>query len=117
MPKFVLDRAKQASVRPTQVKDETAVATGNGGGNRNKKNNKKSGPSPSTLRHGVRKAEERMTQLTAEIARIDDDLANAAISNLKALEGLTRARARTQSDLDTAEQAWITAEEALAEVS
>ncbi|WP_417230323.1 ABC-F family ATP-binding cassette domain-containing protein, partial [Brevundimonas sp.] len=57
--KFVLDRAKQASVRPTQVKDETAVATGNGGGNRNKKNNKKSGPSPSTLRHGVRKAEER----------------------------------------------------------
>ncbi len=115
--KFVLDRAKQASVRPTQVKDETAVATGNGGGNRNKKNNKKSGPSPSTLRHGVRKAEERMTQLTAEIARIDDDLANAAISNPKALEGLTRARARTQSDLDTAEQAWITAEEALAEVS
>ncbi|WP_339928622.1 ABC-F family ATP-binding cassette domain-containing protein [uncultured Brevundimonas sp.] len=115
--KFVLDRAKQASVRPTQVKDETAAATGGGGGNKNKKNNKKSGPSPSTLRHGVKKAEERMTQLTAEIARIDDDLANAAISNPRALEGLTRARAKTQMDLDTAEQAWVSAEEALAEVS
>jgi hypothetical protein len=40
----------------------------------------------------VKKAEERMTQLTAEIARIDDDMANASISNPKALEGLTRAR-------------------------
>ncbi|MFT4913648.1 MAG: ATP-binding cassette subfamily F protein 3 [Brevundimonas sp.] len=114
--KFVLDRAKQASVRPTQVKDETAVASG-GGGNKNKKNNKKSGPSPSTLRHAVKKAEERMAALTAEIARIDDDLANAAVNNPKALEGLTRARGKTQADLDTAEQAWVSAEEALAEVS
>ncbi|MGV9005508.1 MAG: ABC-F family ATP-binding cassette domain-containing protein [Brevundimonas sp.] len=115
--KFVLDRAKQASVRPTQVKDENAAATGGGGGNKNKKNNKKSGPSPSTLRHGVKKAEERMAQLTAEIARIDDDLANAAVSNPKALEGLTRARGKTQADLDAAELAWVAAEEALAEVS
>lgn len=116
--KFVLDRAKQASVRPTQVKDETAVAAGGGGGgNKNKKNQKKSGPSPSTLRHAVKKAEERMAALTAEIARIDDDLANAAVSNPKALEGLTRARGKTQADLDTAEQAWVSAEEALAEVS
>ncbi|RYG13080.1 MAG: ABC transporter ATP-binding protein, partial [Caulobacteraceae bacterium] len=84
---------------------------------KNKKNEKKSGPSPSTLRHAVKKAEERMAQLTAEIARIDDDMANASISNPKALEGLTRARAKTQSDLDAAEQAWISAEEALAEVS
>ncbi|WP_339913812.1 ABC-F family ATP-binding cassette domain-containing protein [uncultured Brevundimonas sp.] len=114
--KFVLDRAKQASVRPTQVKDETAASTG-GGGNKNKKNNKKSGPSPSTLRHGVKKAEERMTQLTAEIARIDDDLANAAFSNPKALEGLTRARGKTQADLDVAELAWVAAEEALAAVT
>ena len=114
--KFVLDRAKQASVRPTQVKDETTAATGNGG-NKNKKNNKKSGPSPSTLRHAVKKAEERMAALTAEIARIDDDLANAAVNNPKALEGLTRARGKTQADLDTAEQAWVSAEEALAEVS
>ena len=37
-----------------------------------------------------------MAALTAEIARIDDDLANAAVSNPKALEGLTRARAKTQ---------------------
>ena len=116
--KFVLDRAKQASVRPTQVKDETAVAAGGGGGgNKNKKNQKKYGPSPSTLRHAVKKAEERMAALTAEIARIDDDLANAAVSNPKALEGLTRARGKTQADLDTAEQAWVSAEEALAEVS
>ena len=114
--KFVLDRAKQASVRPTQVKDETTAATGNGG-NKNKKNQKKSGPSPSTLRHAVKKAEERMAALTAEIARIDDDLANAAVNNPKALEGLTRARGKTQADLDTAEQAWVSAEEALAEVS
>ena len=63
------------------------------------------------------KAEERMTALTAEVARIDDDLANAAISNPKALEGLTRARAKTQADLDAAEAAWMQAEEALAEVS
>ncbi|MDP3080890.1 MAG: ABC transporter ATP-binding protein, partial [Brevundimonas sp.] len=70
-----------------------------------------------TLRHAVKKAEERMAQLTAEIARIDDDMANASVSNPKALEGLTRARAKTQSDLDAAEAAWVAAEEALAEVS
>ena len=115
--KFVLDRAKQASVRPAQVKDESAAASSGGGGNKNKKNNKKSGPSPSTLRHAVKKAEERMAALTAEIARIDDDLSNAAINNPKALEGLTRARGKTQSDLNAAEQAWVSAEEALAEVS
>jgi ATP-binding cassette subfamily F protein 3 len=58
-----------------------------------------------------------MAQLTAEIARIDDDMANASVSNPKALEGLTRARAKTQSDLDAAEQAWVAAEEALADVA
>ena len=58
-----------------------------------------------------------MAQLTSEIARIDDDIANASVSNPKAIEGLTRARAKTQSDLDAAEQAWVSAEEALAEVS
>ena len=40
-----------------------------------------------------------------------------AISNPKALEGLTRARAKTQSELDASEAAWIAAEEALAAVS
>jgi ATP-binding cassette subfamily F protein 3 len=114
--KFVLDRAKQAAVRPSQIKDEAAAPVQSSGGGK-KKNDKKSGPSPSTLRHAVKKAEERMAQLTAEIARIDDDMANAAVSNPKALEGLNRARAKTQSDLDAAEAAWIAAEEALAEVS
>ena len=46
-----------------------------------------------------------MPQLTAEITRIDDDMANASVNNPKALEGLTRARAKTQSDLDAAEAA------------
>ena len=114
--KFVLDRAKQASVKPSQVKTEAVVAVP-AQNNKNKKNDKKSGPSPSTLRHAVKKAEERMAQLTAEIARIDDDMANAAFSNPKALEGLTRARGKTQTDLDAAEQAWVAAEETLAEVS
>jgi ATP-binding cassette subfamily F protein 3 len=114
--KFVLDRAKAAVSKPSQIKEE-AVATGQSSNGSKKKNDKKSGPSPSTLRHAVKKAEERMAQLTSEIARIDDDMANAAISNPKALEGLTRARAKTQSDLDAAEAAWMAAEEALAEVS
>ena len=115
--KFVLDRAKAAAVKPSQIKKEEAAAAAPVQDNKNRKNDKKSGPSPSTLRHAVKKAEERMGQLTAEIARIDDDMANASISNPKALEGLTRARAKTQSDLDAAEQAWVAAEEALAEVA
>lgn len=114
--KFVLDRAKQAMVKPSQINTE-AVAAAPVQNNKNKKNDKKSGPSPSTLRHAVKKAEERMAQLTAEIARIDDDMANASINNPKALEGLTRARGKTQADLDAAEAAWVAAEEALAEVS
>ncbi|MDO9076942.1 MAG: ABC transporter ATP-binding protein, partial [Brevundimonas sp.] len=115
--KFVLDRAKAAAVKPSQIKDEVVTAAAPAQNNKGKKNDKKSGPSPSTLRHAVKKAEERMAQLTAEIARIDDDMANASVSNPKALEGLTRARAKTQSDLDAAEAAWVAAEEALAEVS
>ena len=105
----------------SQIKEEAANSSGPQAerprGPNDRANKKKSGPSPSTLRHAVKKAEERMTQLTAEIARIDDDMANASVSNPKALEGLTRARAKTQSDLDAAEQAWVAAEEALAEVS
>ena len=49
--------------------------------------------------------------------RIDDDLANAAVSDPKKLEGLTRARAKAQSELEAAEAAWLAAEEALAEVA
>src|SRR5690606_16770671 len=110
--RFVLDRAKQAAVKPSQLRAEARVAAPASA----KKAEKRSGPSPSTLRHAVKKAEERMSALTAEIARIDDDLANAAVSNPKALEGLTRARVKTQADLEAAEAAWMQAEEALAEV-
>lgn len=78
---------------------------------------KKGGPSPSTLRHAAKKAEERVAQLTADLARLDDDLANAAVNDPKKLEGLTRARAKAQSDLDRAESDWLAAEEALAEVA
>jgi ATP-binding cassette subfamily F protein 3 len=123
--KFVLDRAKAAAVKPSQIKAEAAqnapqaasASSSKGGGASDRGNKKKSGPSPSTLRHAVRKAEERMAQLTAEIARIDDDMANASVSNPKSLEGLTRARAKTQADLEAAEAAWVEAEEALAEVA
>ncbi len=65
----------------------------------------------------VKKAEETMARLTADLARLDDDLATAAVNDPKALEGLTRARAKAQADLDAAEAAWIAAEEALAEVA
>ena len=114
--KFVLDRAKQAIAKPSQIKKEEAAAAPVQN-NKGKKNDKKSGPSPSTLRHAVKKAEETMTRLTAEIARIDDDMATASVSNPKALEGLTRARAKTEADLAAAEAAWVAAEEALAEVA
>jgi len=112
--RFVLDRAKAAAVKPSQVKAEPAAAAAPAPA---KPQPKKGGPSASTLRHAVKKAEERVTALTAELARIDDDLAEAAVSNPKALEGLTRARAKTQADLDTAEAQWLEAEEALAEVA
>ncbi|WP_395943973.1 ABC-F family ATP-binding cassette domain-containing protein [Brevundimonas sp.] len=115
--KFVLDRAKQAIAKPSQIKKEEAAQTDKGSNNKGKKNDRKSGPSPSTLRHAVKKAEENMARLTAEIARIDDDMATASVSNPKALEGLTRARAKTEGDLAAAEAAWVAAEEALAEVA
>ena len=81
------------------------------------KGDKKGGPSPSTLRHAAKKAEERMASMTEQLARLDDDLANAAVSDPGRLEGLTRARAKAQSDLDAAEAEWLKAEEALAEVA
>jgi ATP-binding cassette subfamily F protein 3 len=112
--KFVLDRAKQLGMKPSQVKNEPVAAAPAAAPKTDKK---KSGPSPSTLRHAVKKAEETLARLTADVARIDDDLANAAVSDPKKLEGLTRARAKTQSDLEAAEAAWLAAEEALAEVA
>ena len=121
--KFVLDRAKQAIAKPSQIKKEEAKANSgapqaeSARGANDRGNKKRSGPSPSTLRHAVKKAEETMTRLTAEIARIDDDMATASVSNPKALEGLTRARAKTEADLAAAEAAWVAAEEALAEVA
>ncbi|QQQ19314.1 ABC-F family ATP-binding cassette domain-containing protein [Brevundimonas vitis] len=113
--KFVLDRAKQAAAKPSQIKAEaveTAAPKPVG-----KPEKKKSGPSPSTLRHAVKKAEERIAALTADLARIDDDLANAAVSNPRALEGLSRARANTEADIEKAEADWMAAEEALAAVA
>jgi len=114
--KFVLDRAKQAGMKPSQVKLEpeaAAVAAAPAP----KPQQKKGGPSPSTLRHAVKKAEEKMTQLAADLSRLDDDLANAAATDPKKLEGLSRSRAKTQADLDAAEAAWMEAEEALAEAT
>ncbi len=114
--KFVLDRAKQLGMKPSQVKAE-AVIEAAPSAPAAKIEKKKSGPSPSTLRHAVKKAEETLARLTADVARIDDDLANAAVSDPKKLEGLTRARAKAQSELEAAEAAWLAAEEALAEVA
>ncbi len=114
--KFVLDRAKQLGMKPSQVKAE-AVIEAAPSAPAAKIDKKKSGPSPSTLRHAVKKAEETLARLTADVARIDDDLANAAVSDPKKLEGLTRARAKAQSELEAAEAAWLAAEEALAEVA
>ena len=120
--KFVLDRARQLGMKPSQVKAEPAAAAASAtspaaqNDKANDKAKKKSGPSPSTLRHAVKKAEETMARLTADVARLDDDLANAAVNDPRKLEGLTRARAKAQADLDAAEAAWIAAEEALAEV-
>ena len=60
-----------------------------------------------------------LTRLSARQVQLGgaEGLANAAVSNPKALEGLTRARAKTQTDLEAAEAAWVEAEEALAAVS
>ena len=114
--KFVLDRAKQLGMKPSQVKAEAVIEAAPSAAAA-KIDKKKSGPSPSTLRHAVKKAEETLARLTADVARIDDDLANAAVSDPKKLEGLTRARAKAQSELEAAEAAWLAAEEALAEVA
>ena len=115
--RFVLDRAKAAGQRPTQIKAEPQAASASQASERvaSDRGKKIGGPSPSTLRHAAKKAEERMATLAADLARLDDELANAAVSDPKALEGLSRARARAQADLDAAEAAWMEAEEALAE--
>ena len=109
--RYVIDRAKAAGVKPRQVETPVVAAEPAPAPAKPKK---KDGPSPSTLRFAAKKAEDRMTALSADLARLDDELANAAVSNPKALEGLSRARAKAQSELDAAEAAWIQAEEALA---
>ena len=119
---FVLERAKQAGAKPAQVKadaepDPAPAPQAESARSPSSKGDKKGGPSPSTLRHAAKKAEERMASMTEQLARIDDDLANAAVSDPARLEGLTRARAKAQSDLDAAEAEWLKAEEALAEVA
>ena len=114
---FVLERAKQAGAKPAQVKADAEPDPAPAPQAASAKGDKKGGPSPSTLRHAAKKAEERMASMTEQLARIDDDLANAAVSDPARLEGLTRARAKAQSDLDAAEAEWLKAEEALAEVA
>ena len=110
--KFVIDRAKSAGAKPRQIEEaapEPVAAPAPA------KPSKKDGPSPSTLRFAAKKAEEKMSALSAQLARIDDELANAAATNPKALADLSRARAKVQADLDAAEAEWMQAEEALAE--
>lgn len=110
--KFVIDRAKAAGAKPRQIEEaapEPVAAPAPA------KPAKKNGPSPSTLRFAAKKAEEKMSALTAQLASLDDDLANAAATNPKALADLSRTRAKVQSDLDAAEAEWMQAEEALAE--
>ncbi len=110
--KFVIDRAKSAGAKPRQVAEAAPEPVAAPAPARPAK---KDGPSPSTLRFAAKKAEEKMTALTAQLARIDDDLANAAVNNPGALADLSRSRAKAQADLDEAEAAWMQAEEALAE--
>jgi len=117
--KFVLERAKQG-MKPSQVKkEEKAQATqaesargANGSGQAKKKTK-----SPSTLRHAVKKAEEAMNAISADIAKVDDELVAAAAKDPKKFETLSRKRAQLQTELENAEAAWVAAEEELAEVS
>lgn len=117
--KFVLERAKQG-MKPSQVKkEEKAQATqvesargANGSGQAKKK-----GKSPSTLRHAVKKAEEIMAAIAADMAKTDNEMAATAGKDPKKFEALSRKRAQLQTDLEKAEADWIAAEEELAEVA
>jgi ATP-binding cassette subfamily F protein 3 len=98
----VRPRPKQARRREAQPQKEERPPVAP----RAKPQAKKGGPS-STLRHAVKKAEERVAALTAEIARIDDDLANAAVPTPR--PGIYPP-AWAPSRLDAAEAAWMAAE-------
>ncbi len=111
--RYVIERARAAGSRPRQV--ETAAPVSTEAEPAPTKPRKKDGPSPSTLRFAAKKAEDKLTAVAARLARIDDELANAAIANPKTLADLSRERAKVQSDLDAAEAAWMEAEEALAD--
>ncbi|MEG2312629.1 ABC-F family ATP-binding cassette domain-containing protein [Brevundimonas sp.] len=114
--KFVLERAKQG-MKPSQVKNEAVKADAPAKSGGNDKNNKKKGKSPSTLRHAVKKAEETMSAIAADMAKADEDMAATAGKDPKKFEVLSRKRAQLQTDLEKAEQEWVAAEEALAEVA
>lgn len=109
--KFVIDRARATGARPTQVLETGPAAEPEPA----PKPVRKDGPSPSTLRFAAKKAEERMAALSDRLARIDADLARAAVVDPGKLADLGRARASAQSELDAAEAEWMAAEEALAE--
>ena len=114
--KFVLERAKQG-MKPSQVKKEEVKVTAAAKSGGNDKKDKKKGKSPSTLRHAVKKAEEAMSAIAADIVKTDDEMALAAAKDPKKFETLSRKRAQLQIDLEKAEVEWVAAEEALAEVS
>ncbi|WP_292054173.1 MULTISPECIES: ABC-F family ATP-binding cassette domain-containing protein [unclassified Brevundimonas] len=117
--KFVLERAKQG-MKPSQVKKEEpaqAPRTENATCTNDSGKAKKKGKSPSTLRHAVKKAEEAMNTISADLAKIDEKMAIAAANDPKKFETLSRKRAQLQTDLENAEAAWVAAEEELAEVS
>ena len=118
--KFVLERAKQG-MKPSQVKKdaEPKASTGTQAANANSGNAKpkKKGKSPSTLRHAVKKAEEIMAAIAADMAKTDNEMAETAGKDPKKFEVLSRKRAQLQTDLEKAEADWMAAEEELAEVA
>ena len=70
------------------------------------------------LRKQVQDLEQRMTRLTAQRARIDEELAQSSIytdSNKQKLKQLLQEQAKTQQDLNVSEEAWLEASAALEE--
>ena len=70
------------------------------------------------LRKQVQELEQRMTRLTAQRARIDEELAQSSIyadSNKHQLKELLQEQVKTQQDLNITEEAWLEASATLEE--